>query len=64
VSRFEVVPVKDGGLLGGHYAVEHVETKRVVGRSFRLDQAQADILRFELDRVYEYAQREAANDQT
>ena len=48
--RFESVPLKNG-LIGGHWAVKDTKTDRVIGRSFRLDKVQADVLRFELEGV-------------
>jgi hypothetical protein len=58
---FEVISVKDG-LMGGHYAVVHGPTGRVIGRSFRLDRTQADVLKWELDHVRELAKREMSDD--
>jgi hypothetical protein len=66
MSKFEVIPVHpaQGGLIGGHYAVKHNVTQRIIGRSFHLDRTQADVLKFELEHMYELAKKEAANDPT
>jgi hypothetical protein len=55
VSDFAVVPVSDGKMIGGHYAVEC--WGRMVGRTFRLDKVQADVLKFELERAYEQGRK-------
>lgn len=51
MSRFETLPVNDGKMLGGHYAVEH--EGRMIGRSFKLDKVQAEVLKYELERAFE-----------
>lgn len=61
MSDFVVVPVR-GHMIGGHYAVEHTLSKRVIGRSFGLDRTQADVLRFELETISESIWKEAVND--
>jgi hypothetical protein len=52
LSNFEIIPINDNTIIGA-YAIEEQPSGRVIGRNLRMNQSQADMLRFELQRVYQ-----------
>jgi hypothetical protein len=52
LSEFTVVSINDNTIIGA-YAVEEQPSGRVIGRNLKMSRSQADMLKFELQRVFQ-----------